>query len=263
MRSSKTKDMIRSILPSKNREAARKAKAGTSREHRRTMRDALGHEDPETTKHDFGRSADQSMNVWRRRAGDKLNHFMRWCDAITDGMTQDEALAFVRGILPSSLIGDHAYGHWKTYVRYRRGRRKRMRYPEIERRRMQSFHDSLTFRLRRALMIEPDLHTRLNAEIKTRKQEGEPRRLLQGVHDIPSFVATISWRTYAADPFAIERDVTFALVREIEQKKGGRKAALRLSGRDRGHARARVWLGRCRLCRSSRNVAGQKEGKRS
>jgi hypothetical protein len=230
MRSNKTKDMIRSILPSKNRQAARKAKAGTSREHRRTMRDALGHEDPETTKHDFHRPADQKINVGWRRDGDKLNHFMRWCDAITRDMTKEEALGFVRAILPSSLIGDHAYGHWKRYVQYRRGRRKRMRYPEIERRRMQSFHDSLTFRLRRALLIEPDLHARLNADIKARKEEGEPRRLLQGTHDVPSFVATIAWRTYAADPFPIERDVTFALVREIEQKKGGRKAALRISG---------------------------------
>jgi hypothetical protein len=45
----KLKDMIRSILPSKNREAARKAKALVNRETRRTVRGDLRHEDPEDT----------------------------------------------------------------------------------------------------------------------------------------------------------------------------------------------------------------------
>ena len=39
-----------------------------------------------------------------RRDGDKLNHFMRWCEAITKGMTTAEALAHVRSILLLLLV---------------------------------------------------------------------------------------------------------------------------------------------------------------
>lgn len=51
----KTRDMVRSILPSKEREAARKAKAIVKRENRRSIRRDLKVEDPETTPADFKR----------------------------------------------------------------------------------------------------------------------------------------------------------------------------------------------------------------
>ncbi|HEY3052538.1 MAG TPA: hypothetical protein VGK04_04030 [Thermoanaerobaculia bacterium] len=176
--------MIRSILPSKNREAARAAKALTNRGHRRSVRIDMHHEDSDETSRNLMRRASQSQNVMYRRWGDKLNHFMRWCEAITKGMTTEAALNYVCSILPSSLIGDHAYGHWETYRRHRD-----IRYPrrvDAASRRVQSFCDSTTFRLRRALTVAPNLHARLNETIKRRKQAGEPRRLLRGVHDVAS-----------------------------------------------------------------------------
>src|SRR5688572_14445836 len=112
----KLKDMVESILPSKNREAARAAKARTNRKHRRVVRqDVCG----DVTDADRRYTITQNSNVGWRRSGDKLAHFIRWCEKITSGMTTREALAFVQAILPKSLIGDHAYGHWETH---RKGR---------------------------------------------------------------------------------------------------------------------------------------------
>ncbi|HJT17890.1 MAG TPA: hypothetical protein VJ853_10895 [Thermoanaerobaculia bacterium] len=218
MRNDKLKDMVRSVLPSKNREAARKAKASESRRARRIARTELRRGEVEVHI-----EPDQSATVARRRDGDKLSHFMRWCNAITSDMTQREALDYVRSILPKNLIGDHAYFHWELFVRYRRV--TYADYREHRRRKVQSFIDSTTFRLRRVLMADPDLHARLNAEIKRRKPEDGTRRLLAGVHDIENFVNAIS---RAPDTLAIEKAVTLQLIEQIEKTKGGRKAALRL-----------------------------------
>lgn len=214
MRSNKIKDMIRSVLPSTNRKGARRSKTAKKRYVRRGVRQDLHKEDFEESKADFNRDVQLYWVVWERRSADKLNHFMRWCKAKTKGMDTEEALGYVRGILPSSLIGDHAYGHWKTELRPRFV----WHYVEPERQ-LQSFVDSTTFRLKRALAIAPDLHQALNAEIKRRKLEGEPRRLLRGVHDVEAFV-----RDIAGPPRYIEREVTLDLIERIE--KGGREAAL-------------------------------------
>ena len=230
MRSDKIKDMIRSILPSTARNRARFAKRRTIRQNRLMVRKAL-RQDPDATKLDVRRGANQSMNVRERRWADKLNHFMRWCGAITKGMSTDEALGHVRGILPSSLIGDHAYGHWE---------RKRKPFPYGWRpyqrpQSRESFCDSTTFRLQRALAVAPGLHRALNAAIKLSKQEGEPRRLLRGIHDVHSFVEDIAFRDESRyrkdvpDPFAIERRTTLEMIEKIE--KGGREAALQVYAR--------------------------------
>jgi hypothetical protein len=227
MRNDKLKDMIRSILPSKNREAARLAKALESRRTRRGVRADVRLDNP---KADLNRDADQSENVSWRRGGDKLNHFMRWCEAITDGMTLQESLDYVRSILPRNLIGDHAYGHWEDYRRYR-GRYAS--YSEQGQRRLQSFIDSAVFRLRRALIVDPTLHGRLNAEIKTRKPVDQPRRLLAGVHDVGDFVRAIAPSRYwfeTPNPHDLERAITLELIEWIERTKGGRKVALRVLG---------------------------------
>jgi len=220
MKKEKLKDMVRSILPSTNRKSARSAKAAASRRVRRAVRGELHAEDPETTKADLHRAANQSMNVRDRRGQDKLNHFMRWGDAITKGMTTDEALSHVRSLLPKNLIGDHAYGHWKAHRKpYWFGR-----YSYTPRHRLvQSWIDSTRFHLRRALSEDPALHGRLNAEIKARKMF-EVRRLLAGLHDIDDFVQEIA----EPEQFAMERSVTRRLIEEHE--KGGLRAALRISG---------------------------------
>ncbi|MGZ4809016.1 MAG: hypothetical protein ACXV7D_06755, partial [Thermoanaerobaculia bacterium] len=121
----------------------------TNRSHRRAVSIDLRHEDFEETSQNLMRHAWHTQNVWSRRSNDKLNHFMRWCEAITEGMTMEEALGHIRSILPSSLIGDHAYGHWESYRKYRD--RGRYVYNGWRKRSAQSFRDSTTFRLRRAL----------------------------------------------------------------------------------------------------------------
>ena len=214
----KLKDMVRSILPSKNREAARLAKAATNRAHRRALRRAVSVDDPKT---DLMQPASQSENVMWRRGGDKLAHFIRWCENITRGMTKDEALGFVRSILPKSVVGDHAYSHWERERRY-----DSVRWPssrETARRRIQSFVDSTTFRLRRAMRIDPTVHARLNESIKSRKQENEPRRLLRGIHDVEEFVRAIA----DDDRCLTERNTTLEIIESVEKRKGGRKAAFR------------------------------------
>jgi hypothetical protein len=219
MKRDKIKDMIRSILPSTARRRARFEKAYKNRELRRSVRTDLRRANP---KADLHRSTHLSMMVAMRRGSDKLNHFVRWCHAITKGMDSETAIGHVRSLVPSSLIGDHALGHWINEVRpVMYGRWFRL----VPRQSLQSFLDSTTFRLRRALIVDPTLHGRLNAVIKARKMFDEPRRLLAGAHDVGEFVKAI-----AGSDYEIERRVTLELIEQIEKQKGGRRAALRVSG---------------------------------
>ena len=205
--------MIRSILPSTRRRYARWAKAEANRRTRHAVRVDLHVENP---KADLNRAAYLSSVVWQRRGGDKLHHFMRWCEAITEGMTTQDALDYVRALLPDSLIGNHAYGHWEAHRKPYVNRWPVYRSYE---RQMQSFIDSTTFRLRRALMVDPSLHARLNAEIKARTPEDRQWRVLAGIHDIEAFVRDIN---------DLERTITLELIGQIEKQKGGRKVALRV-----------------------------------
>src|ERR1041385_9409359 len=104
MKKDKIKDMIRSILPSKARRAARIEKAKLNRRARRTVRADIKREDLSRAK--LLREPDFRAMVGNRRGADKLNHFMRWCDAITAGMSTEDALQHVRAILPDTLIGN-------------------------------------------------------------------------------------------------------------------------------------------------------------
>lgn len=221
MRSNKIKDMIRSVLPATDRKGARRSKTAKKRHVRRRVRHDLYNEDFEESKADFRRDVRLFMVVRNRRGADKVNHFMRWCEAKTKGMDTEDALSYVRSILPSSLIGDHAYSHWEQH---RKPRPWRFRFEPSQT--LQSFVDSTTFRLKRALGVAPDLHHALNAEIKSRRLEGEPRRLLRGLHDVEAFVRDIAWpdKRGEDDLYYVERGVTLDLIGRIE--KGGREAAL-------------------------------------
>lgn len=213
MRNDKLRDMVRSILPSTRRKRARELKAVKNRAARRVARHELRIADFETD--DLEREADQSGTVGDRRTGDKLNHFMRWGDAKTKGLSQDEALQHIRAMLPKNLIGEHAYGHWKQHVE----RHQRTRWQPLELR--QHWIDDWRERLRRALSEDPMLHGELNAEIKSRRMFDEDRRLLFGFHDIDAFIEDLvpvgkHWNRYG-----VERCVMLRRVREHE--KGGAK----------------------------------------
>jgi hypothetical protein len=164
--------------------------------------------------------------VRRRRDGDKLNHFMRWCGAITDGLSKEEALSFVRSILPRNLIGDHAYGHWETHVGLNRQFFGGRFGPKVQT--QQSFIDSARCRLRRTLEIDPDLQRRLNREIKRRRPPDEQRRLLLGIHDVDAFVAAVA-DIYGSPPTHVERAVLIELISEIDgwNEKGGLRPPFR------------------------------------
>jgi hypothetical protein len=197
MKRDKVKDMVRSILPSTSRKQARWAKANAIRELRRTVNTEIRIEDPETTKSDWTRDVNVSWIVRERRGSDKLNHFMRWGDAITKGMSTEDALSHLRSLLPKNLIGEHAYGHWEQH---RKPSRYRYNYIPYSRR-LQSWIDSTRFHLRRVLTEDPSLHRYLNAVIKSRKPFDVKRRLLAGLHDIDDFVRDIA----EADDCAPER----------------------------------------------------------
>jgi hypothetical protein len=215
MNRDKIRTMVRSILPSTSR-GVQRDKALLKRELRRGVRQDLRNEDFEESAVDFRRDVSMKWIVIHRRSADKLNHFMRWCEALTEGMSREEALSFVKSLLPRNLIGDHAYSHWEQHMRPRtfivtgsyRSRAKRRR---------QSAIDSMVFRLHRALAEDPTLTGRLNAEIKKAKLEGQPRRMLFGVHDVPNFV-----RDICEPDWGMERRVTLRLIEQIE---GGREAA--------------------------------------
>ncbi|HYC91205.1 MAG TPA: hypothetical protein VEO54_18440 [Thermoanaerobaculia bacterium] len=178
--------MIRSILPSRHRQTARLLKAIRKRAHRRVIREAV-HRDAELEE--LLRDVKVGDIVDQRRGGDKLNHFIRWCEKKTAGMARTEALAAVRALLPGTLIGDHAYFHWEIHLDYHR--REAVPFRERQRREAQSEHDSAVFRLHRALRVDPSLHGRLNAEIKANLKENERPRLLHGIHDVEAFVREV------------------------------------------------------------------------
>lgn len=226
-------EMIRSILPSKSRDSARFFKAHERRVVRRGVRQALHTEDAEETAVDFTVDADQSGNVSARRGSDKLNHFMRWCESLTEGLSDEEAIDFVRGILPNNLIGDHALSHWEAHCRYR-GDRKRI--PERERRArfLQSFYDRTRNRLLAALHDDPDFLGRLNAAIKARAL-GAPALLLHGVHEVDAFVHALIVegalaRSLPLEPW-LERDTLFQLLDEHALHAGPKRPVVLLRKR--------------------------------
>jgi len=190
----KLRTMTRSILPSTARKHARNAKARVKRRERRTVRQELHrHCDADfadETKFDLHRDVRLRWIVWGRRSADKLNHFMRWCDSLTRGMTKTQKLDSVRAILPKNLIGDHAFGHWESHCKRRRYWFLPIR--EEQRRHQQSSYDRTRHALRVALERDPCFLAELNAEIKRCKLEGEPRRMLHGMHDVDAFVRDIT-----------------------------------------------------------------------
>jgi len=52
-----------------------------------------------------------SYIVGDRRDADKLNHFIRWAEAITADMPRQDRMSHVRALLPKGLIGWHAVSH--------------------------------------------------------------------------------------------------------------------------------------------------------
>lgn len=121
----KIRDMTRSILPSRNREAARSAKARVHRADRRVSREELsafeGKLDGELVDDCAPRERDDpelrteiGFVVDMRRSGDKLGPFLRWARARTRTLATPRAKydRMKRLLAPGTLIKDHALGHF-------------------------------------------------------------------------------------------------------------------------------------------------------
>jgi hypothetical protein len=120
----KAREMARSLLPSKNREPARKARAFIQRaeRHRARMETARLARDPEESE-DLASPTDESaaemrQQVSRRRWGDKVAPFIRWACATTRALPQESRLSHVRARVPRGIIGDHALEHLKCRAEF-------------------------------------------------------------------------------------------------------------------------------------------------
>lgn len=117
--------MCRSVLPCKNRRSARDMKAHVARRARRRARSTLRSlrwEDEEGWARGEGRIAvdearawtERSEQVWDRRGGDKINHFVRWARRRTDHCANlRERREVLRPQLPpGGIILEHALFHF-------------------------------------------------------------------------------------------------------------------------------------------------------
>ena len=113
----KVRQMARSLLPSTNRKAMRKARAGIHRAARREVQQDLDewlrYADMEREMPPLATWEAETIQrqVTRRRVFDKVNPFIRWATARTRDMPWDARLGYVRGILPQGVIGEHALDH--------------------------------------------------------------------------------------------------------------------------------------------------------
>ncbi len=210
----KLRDMMRSILPSRARKSARERKALENRKVRRGGRGDLRRRDIESES--LRRDTNHREMVDIRRGADKLNHFLRWCRALTAGMSTPQALNFVRALLPRTLIGDHAYGHWYYPRMYGRNYYPR-HFPKQE---AQGEYDRTRHRLARILREDPNALAELNARVKScRKPDQPPPRMLFGIHDVDAYVRDVFRHTATCSKHPEKR----CLLELIEQHaKGGR-----------------------------------------
>jgi hypothetical protein len=203
----KLKDMVRSILPSTARAGARESLANERRRKRRKARRALGTVDDQGyTDCNLKIEPQQNYNVWDRRARDKLNHFMRWCDFHTRGLSAVDAIAKIRGLVPNNLIGEHALGHWEGYCRFSRGNKNRVSSKIQQKRREQSNYDKTGHLLYARLASDPAFHSVLNRALK---KSIEAPRLLAGVHDVEAFIRSILVPAPLGDSRPTEKDVFY------------------------------------------------------
>lgn len=130
----KSREMMRSILPSKSREAARCFKKSAKRSARsnikQELREYCNHRMMLEDEDGFFDDADLILNIHeqdciqahkirevvsRRRDADKINHFVRWAERLTEDIEdkREKRKKFISIIGGSGdLIRDHAIGHF-------------------------------------------------------------------------------------------------------------------------------------------------------
>lgn len=158
----KSRDMARSILPSRRRKRARDDRASLHRSARRVTRHAVRQLDVDA----WDDGVDFEDDTWRdirfvvssRRSADKLNHFQRWAFERTRHLDLTQRIDAIRPELPAGLIGEHARLHLehdhrfkeRTWVPSRfeprflnRGETAELLRAIIERGDVRTFHDCL------------------------------------------------------------------------------------------------------------------------
>lgn len=174
-RRNKTRDMARSILPCRNRKAARQGKARVARRGRRRAKQALrSGEDGALEQVDRERRIHSSWEVLWRRGGDKVNHFCRWGRARTKHLPPEERVSALRSQLGAKgLIVDHALEHFQhaidgSHLENRRARQAARRETREEGWVAQGrpFASEVELRALLEAALEVD-HGRLNVALKT------------------------------------------------------------------------------------------------
>lgn len=217
----KVRQMARSLLPSKHREAARDARARIHRAARKEARQELvewlrfGDMERDLPSFAPWERPELRMEVWWRRGGDKTMPFVRWATARTRGMRREDRLSHVRSLLPRGVIGEHALGHLEGALAFRDPLLDAWRARPWLRREARPLDWGEQAQLLRALLMEPEGHRTFNRflrECHTRSAASRgrqpwsaalpPHRPLLGAHDVLPFLDAMKqppWGTAGRD----------------------------------------------------------------
>lgn len=234
----KSREMARSLLPSKNREAARKSRVSIQQGRRRRsrMQEARLTRELEDSE-DFSAidsEADARLRVMvrRRRDGDKLGPFFRWAKAVARPVPQEHRLAHIRALVPRGVIGDHALRHLSSEREFEHptetARLQALMRTARKNRSSAWLDRGEQAELLRAVLRAPGGHRAFNQWLRVthiteyRKEKrrrpcpcapgcsiveevdvpvGPTRaRMLQGVHDVLPFIASL-WGAQRAEPW--------------------------------------------------------------
>ncbi|WP_147441916.1 hypothetical protein [Corallococcus exercitus] len=221
----KVRQMARSLLPSKNREASREARAHIHRAARQEVRMELamwlqsGDVEADVPSLAPWERVEIRKQVYWRRAGDKVNPFIRWATARTRHLPREDRRGHARGLLPQGVIGEHAMSHLERTPAFEDPTEAAWRDRHWLRQRQQRKGALLDrgeqAQLLRALLQEPDGQRTFNRFLRerytwTRTLNGQAsanrklkelpsHRPLLGVHDVNPFLDSLqpnAWGSY-------------------------------------------------------------------
>ena len=123
----KKRDMARSILPS-TKKRSDKMRREIHKSARVQERILLAHtpdgeawleEGPDFEGVERARNLETRNFVDIRRSSDKVGPFIRWAEQRTKDLPTEDRLSYLKGVLPDSLIGEHAVSHLKWNDHFR------------------------------------------------------------------------------------------------------------------------------------------------
>ncbi|NOK09734.1 hypothetical protein [Corallococcus exercitus] len=220
----KVRQMARSLLPSKNREASREARARIHRAARQEVRQELAQwlqfKDLEEDVPPLApwERPEISQQVYWRRAGDKVNSFIRWATARTRHLPREARRGHARGLMPQGVIGEHAMSHLERMPAFEdpveAAWRNRYWLRQREQRKGALRDRGEQAELLRALLLEPEGHRTFNRFLRERytwatsprnqghwlgRAEVPPHRPLLGMHDVFPFLDTLKRHPWGND----------------------------------------------------------------